>query len=108
MIDGGIRQGKEHIMNNDGRDSGTYTTRDFLEICFLLASDMRLRQASVENNYGRVAFIFEEGDACRELTGKLVLGNDMVSASRFMDATKRARKVIVACQSRGQRPDERA
>lgn len=93
-------------MKNEGYNEygvvGTYSTSDFLETCFLLASDMRLRHAVSENNYSsRVIFAFEEGDKCRELVGRLTLGNDMISASRFMDATRRARKIIVSCQNTG-------
>lgn len=72
----------------------SYATSDFLEICYLLAKNAKLVSATRDAQIDRVVFAFFDNQACKKLIYDLTLGNDEVSASRFMEAIRRTKKLI--------------
>ena len=72
----------------------TYKTADIMEACFLLARDAKMVSAERDKQSGRVSFTFADELSCKKLTLALMMGSDEVSATRFMDALRRTRKLI--------------
>lgn len=83
-----LNQNEELVM------SDAYRTSDFLEICFLFSHDARLVVAKREGNSDRVTFHFDDRGWCEGRVNALTMGQDSVSASRFLDAIRRTRKII--------------
>jgi len=75
-------------------ENETYQTSDFLEIAYLITNDSRILGARREGNSDRVLFTFANWVSCEKQINSLLLGDDNVSASRFLGAIKKARKII--------------
>ena len=71
-----------------------FSTSDFLEITYLLSMDVPLLGVSRLSEANRVLFFFDNEDACLKLIGGLGMGNDQVSASRMLEAIRKARRAI--------------
>ena len=78
----------------DFGQSNTYETYDFLEVCYLIAKDVKIVSANRDSQMDKVRFEFNDRKTCEKMVKDLTLGNDDVSAGRFMEAIRKARKVI--------------
>jgi len=79
-------------MHNESALFDEYVTSDFPTIAFLLAHGARL--VGVRRQGRRVEFTFADKEQCQSLAQKLLIGDDQVSADRYYQAVKKAKKII--------------
>jgi len=72
--------------------SDTYSTSDFPTAAFIMANGEKM--VSTKRDGRRVVFEFGDHAKCRRLAEKYMYGDDMVSARKLHEASKRLKSII--------------
>ena len=70
----------------------TYGTSDFAETTFLSASDISM--TDIQRNGQRLVFVFRNREKCESLVRRLRLGDDQISATRLLSASRHIKRLV--------------